>query len=254
MKNKFRIIQKGLNQIKVAISVFGLFVLFPQLGLANIPILPVTDIMGYPFLMAFSSFGITLIAVIIIEAVVLKRCSQLDYQESIKISAMANGFSTLIGGGIVITYSSSFAAMLFLFIGAYIFMVMFKSFSDNIEFLDRFGKKKALSYISFLVLGIIAYILGILAFPLYTISGHHFFGGIPLSTTGKIFISIPSMIILYLIGFGLSVISEGFIINRHFPGQEQNSLFTVLIMNGVSYLALLLYFIPFLIIRMNYYG
>lgn len=243
---------QGIKNTKITISILGLVCLYPQSGWANIPILPVTDIMGYPFLMAFSSFGLTLVAVIIIEALVLKRCSQLDYKEAVKLSAMANGFSTLIGGGIFIAYSSSFTAMFCLIIGAYIFMGIFKSFSHNIEFLERLGKKKVLSFISFLVLGITAYILGILAFPLYIISGHHFFGGISLSPLGKIFISIPSMIILYLIGFGLSVISEGYIINRHFPGQEKNSLFTVLIMNGVSYLVLLLYFIPFLIIRMNY--
>jgi hypothetical protein len=253
MRNKFDFRQEALRRINYLGAIFGLLCLFPQSGLANIPLLPVMDIMGYPFIMAITSFGITLVAVIIIEAIVLKRCSQLDYKESVTISAKANGFSTLIGGGIGITYSSSFAAMVCLLIGAYIFMLIFKSFSDNIDFLERFGKRKVLSFISFLALGIIAYILGILAFPLYTISGHHFFGGIPLSTAGKIFISIPSAILLYLIGFILSVISEGFIINRYFPIQEKNSLYTILIMNGVSYLILLLYLIPFLVVRMKYF-
>lgn len=233
------------NIITIVILTFSLI----QNGRANVPILPVMDIMGFPFLSAISTSGLALLVIILIEALVLQKRERLGYIKSLKLSGLANAFSTLLGGGIVISYSSSFAAMFGLIIGSIIFMFIFRSISQNIIYLKRFGQNVTLCFFAFFGLGIIVSVLGTLSMPLYNyFHAHHI--EIHFSTSSKIFISIPAAIGLYLIGFILTVISESYIIKRYFPDKENHGFYTILIMNIVSYLVLLVYFLPFLFVRM----
>ena len=88
-----------------------LFHAFPQPLEANAPLVAVGYFTGFPFMSAMWTFGLALIVVIFIEALVLRRREQLGFPEAFKLATFANVFSTLIGFLVFVTYSSSFAIL-----------------------------------------------------------------------------------------------------------------------------------------------
>jgi hypothetical protein len=186
--------------------------------------------MTLPMVSLYPSWGSSLLVVILIEMLVIKRKLNLKYAEALKLSCYANLFSTLIGVGIPLAYSSSFTFLIFWIPGSFLLFRWFTYLSTKTGFLVKFSKKKALCFLSFLAIGILGMVFGAILTPeINRINQNPF----------PLFLKIISLIVLLPTGFLITFITEGYIIARCYSQKPDKIISTVFFMNLISYLILL---------------
>lgn len=226
----------SINKVKILpLMLFFLFFIHKS-AYANVPI-GAALVMAFPLLSMFVSWGLALLAAILIEGLFLKKMLNLNYLAAYKASVLANAFSTLIGIGIAIAYSSSFAFLICWIPGAILLKRFFRFLTEKIRYLENFAKRKFFSFVAFLGIGFLGMILGGLLLPWSHFGSALYRGKIPAP---NFFLIIPAFAMLLILGFLITLITEGVIIARLFPQKERNILRAVAVMNLFSYLALLL--------------
>ena len=228
-------------KLSILLAAFVLLSLFPQAAYANEVLVPVVLIGAFTTVTAIRTFGIALLAVILIEALILRRREQLGYVQAFKISSLANLLSTFIGAGVAFWYSLGTFFFLGVLIGAAI-MTWFAS-----SFLNRTGYAQTStpwwigSYIGWVAGGIGGCTLGALTIP-----GHSYYPVHRLSfSESELVVAVFAAVGLLLLGFLGSVVSEGYVVARYIPNRKK-VLSTVLLMNTISYVALLVASSPFI--------
>ncbi len=209
----------------IALVTFFLFSI-RQPAYANVPI-GAAFVMAFPLLAIISSWGWALAAAVLIEGLILRRRLGLKYIEAFRASFLANLFSTLIGIGIGIAYSSSFAFLICWIPGTIILKRCFVSLAKSTGRFQNLAKRRILCFITFLGVGFIGVLLGGLLLH-WKSSAPNFFMIIPISA------------ILLILGFMITVITEGFIVARRFPQKQNDIIPAVVLMNLFSYSVLLL--------------
>jgi len=225
-----------MNRMKVINILFAFFItlIFARSSYSNVPIGGAVA-MTLPFVSLIPSWGFALVVVIFIEMLILKKHLDLQYLEASKISIFVNLLSTLIGAGIFIAYTSSFAFLICWIPGAIFLKKCFISLSDKTGYLQDFAKKKILTFFVFLSIGFIGFLFGALLTP-----------GIfelPVSQVFSKSISVISFIILLFLGFIITLIMEGYILVKHKSQKSDKVIPTILSMNAISYAVLLPFFI-----------
>ncbi len=185
-------------------------------------------------------YGVALIAIILIEALILSKREQISYRESLMLSLYANVLSTSIGLVIFLIYSSTIYIIILLGIPiSFSFAKMLKSFSANTGVLADLSRKTGLVVFIFAVVFVfVVPITGV-----FTISGHSYLnirGQAGFSNAQEIIIAILAAFVLVIIGFFLSIISEGFIITRQISKRRKEIVSTIFVMNLISYTVLML--------------
>jgi len=203
---------------------------------ANVPI-GAALMMTFPLMSMFVSWGLALLVAILFEGLVLKKSLELNYLQAFKASFLANAFSTLIGVGIAIAYSSSFAFLICWIPGTILLKRYFKILAEKSGYLLKFAKGKILPFVTFLGIGFIGMFLGALLLPWSHFGSGLYKGKIPEHND---FLIIPALIILLILGFIITVIIEGVIVARLFPEKQRKIVLAVLKMNFYSYVVLLL--------------
>jgi hypothetical protein len=231
ISDKFK---KEINK-KIKFSLLLTFLTLPLY--ADVPIGGAL-VMTLPMVSLYPSWGSSLVAVILIEMLVIKRKLDLKYLEALKLSLYANLFSTLIGAGIPLAYSSSFAFLIFWIPGSFLLFRWFTYLSTKTGFLKNSSKNKALRLLPFLAIGIIGFFFGYILTPVTVRLDEIIF---------PLFLQLISLIILLTTGFLITFITEGYIIARCYSQKPDKIISTVLLMNLISYIAL----IPVLSIGLN---
>jgi hypothetical protein len=225
-----------INKIKIILPMFIFLFFMYKSAYANVPI-GAAFVMAFPLVSMFVSWGLALLAAILIEGLFLKRMLNLNYLAAYKISILANAFSTLIGVGIAIAYSSSFAFLICWIPGAILLKRLFRYLAEKIGYLENFAKRRFLSFIAFLGIGFLGMILGGLLLPWSHFGSALYRGKVPAP---NFFLIIPAFAMLLILGFLITLITEGAIVARFFPQKQRNILRAVAMMNLFSYLAILL--------------
>lgn len=129
--------------------------------------MPVMTLMNIPFIMALGSAGILLAIVIVLEAYVLWRYPPLPLPEAIKLSVMANVYSTFIGACIAFAYSAGMFALFGSAIGAHWFTSMFVDLSEKTGKFTWLAERRKICFALFLFGG-----FGVLALGIAMMPGH----------------------------------------------------------------------------------
>jgi len=177
-------------------------------------------------------------AVVLIEALVLKRITPVKILPAIGISALLNLISTAVGILYFLSYSSSFL----LFIAAFICAGLFRNMCVKVLGIDdkmERKKRKVIDiflYLFFFGLAILSVFLGVLVMP-----GHNLFRTPAAYTSHAEFVTaIIAAVLLYLTGFILTVVIEGYFLKRIFLKYADKPLKTAVLMNVPSYIVLFL--------------
>jgi len=241
-----------LNKVRKILFIFVISLIFTQEVNGDVPLLPLSYTIGFSFWSIMRTFGCGFLLIIIIEAVVLEIREKLGFKKAFKLSIFANIFSTFIGGAIFFAYSSSFLFFVFLIIGSFLFSAFLKSLSSATGIFQKISERRYLLIILFFIAGYFTLFLGSLTIP-----GHDYMQPkLHFSNQKEVFLSISVCILLFLMGFILTFLSEGFIITRYISKKSTTIILTILIMNIISYLALLGasgYFILDTIFERNWY-
>lgn len=203
---------------------------------------PVIYFMGFPFISVIRTVGLTLLLIILIEALVLCIREKISYFETFKLSILTNIISTIIGLLFVgFTYSSITSIFFGLIIFAYLFAYMFTGFCNNIGYFQNFINTKKrlfflLAVLFFVTLGIIAPFLGVLTIP-----GHNYIPErIYFADKPEIFIALLGAGGLTLIGFFINFVIDGFFVSGYISEKRSSLSSSLLLMNVISYIAILI--------------
>lgn len=203
---------------------------------ADFPIWPVMSLMNIPFIATIASAGMLLVIVILLESLVLWISASLPLFESLKLSIMANLYSTFIGVCITVAYSAGLMAIVGSFIGARWFTSMFADLSENTGQFGWLAQRRNLCFILFLSGGLGVTFLGVAMMPGHGINYEHASLSIMRELEAKgVF---PGTLLLLASGFLLTCISEGYVLARKMKNKDK-VIKTVLLMNVVSYALLL---------------
>lgn len=205
-----------------------------NLTYANVPI-GGAAVMAFPLVSLLPTWGMSLIAAILIEMLVLKRKLDVKCLEAGKLSLYANLFSTLIGAMIAGAYSSFIALLIFSVPASILLLKFFNVIRGKTGFLRNFKKIKILGLLPFIAIGVIGLFLGGLLTPKL----YRFFPGQEPSQS----IKIISFCILLTLGYIITFLAEGFIIARCRSGKSNKIVAAVVSMNLISYAVLLPIFI-----------
>lgn len=214
----------------------GGLLFFAQVARANVGIGPIFYLM-LPYVSIITArltFGISLILIIAIEALVLWIRGRLSAIKSLILSLVANIFSMLIGVGIYWSLRSIFTMIAVLIGGTLLFAYMFISICKRTDFHSNLISKRIPHWVF--------YILSFLVFPLLCIAMGFVMSHIPYDYLyGNISSLVPGLAWggLLLIGFVLTIISEGFIVIRFVPKNHPKIISTVVLMNALSYAVLM---------------
>lgn len=228
---------KRPNKIKIALLLGTLTFATFKSAYANVPI-GGAMVMALPFVSLLSSWGLALVVAVLIEILVLKQRLDLKYFEAGKLSLYANIFSTLIGVGIGIAYSSSIAFLVCWIPGSIFLLKCFNSLSDKTGFLKHFTKIKILRIIPFLAMGIIGLFFGTFLTPEIYRS--------PQSQASNQFIKLISFVVLLALGFVITFLTEGYIIARRHLQKSDKIISAVILMNLISYTVLMAFFVLYI--------
>lgn len=196
--------------------------LLPLNAKADVAIIPIAMLSGFAPLMALSTAGLSLVAVIAIEAVVLRHREELDYRTSIKLSTLANLLSTFLG---FVTMALSSSGEMFLVVMPFVMVAIsgWKKENTGIDlghWMVRYFGSLAFCF-SAVHLAVLTVPGGVLR-PLSDFPSPQDFHKATLAAAG-----------LVVYGFILSVLSEGWLIGRNL---RRSSVFlTVVLMNLASY-------------------
>jgi hypothetical protein len=187
-----------------------------------------------PLLSVFTvrlTYGFSLVLIIAIEALVLKLRGRFGWKKSIILSFVANIFSTLIGMGIfgVCETFSLIYITAALFAGALLFAYMFNTIFRRTGYYSTLIANRFPNWVF--------YVACFLAFPLLCIAAW-LVGKAPATLTFRPS-SLAALGGLLIIGFILTIISEGFIVIRFVPKNYPKIVSTVVLMNALSYIVLI---------------
>ena len=149
----------------------------------------------------------------------------------------ANIFSTLVGVGIAIAYSSSTVFLICWIPGAILLQSYFNMFTEKTGCLADFSKKKIVSFIAFLTIGPLGLFLGNLLLPWSHFHSTLYRGQ---AVAPNYFLIIPVALALLLLGFMITLIVEGAVVARAVPQKQRDVFPAVVRMNLFSYIILLL--------------
>jgi hypothetical protein len=224
-----------MNRLRRVFLILGGILSFTQVAWADGGIGPIfLLILPLPWvsiLTARLTFGISLILIIAIEALVLKLRARLSCIKSLILSIVANIFSMLIGLGIwgVGVLGLIYAIIAALIAGTLLFAYMLISICRRTGYYSILVAKR--------IPHSVFYVISVLVFPLLCITAW-FVGRLP----GSLTFSLSSCVSwggTLLIGFILTIISEGFIVIRFVPENHPKIVSTVVLMNVLSYIVLI---------------
>ncbi len=207
-----------------------------KVAYANVPI-GAAFVMSFPVLSMFVTWGLALLAVILIEGFILKKKLDLNYVEAFNASFQANVFSTLIGIGIAVAYTSSVAFLVCWIPGAIVLQRYFKMLAEKTGCCVNFEKRKVVSFMASLGIGLMGLFLGSLLSP-WSHFGSALYKGKAIPP--NYFLIIPVSLALLILGFMITLIVEGAIVARLFPQKQKKVVPVVVVMNLFSYIFLLL--------------
>lgn len=221
-----------VNRLRRVFLTLGGILSFTQAAWADGGIGPVFLLM-LPYVSIITvrlTFGISLILIITIEALVLQLRGRLSTIKSLILSSVANIFSMLIGLGIFLVLPSHYAMIAVLIGGTFLFAYMFFSICQRTGYYSMLIPKTISRWFF--------YTISILVFPLLCIAGWFVLSHIPYdfpSPSNSTFVS-PALAWggLLLIGFILTIITEGFIVVRFIPKNHPKIISTIVLMNALS--------------------
>lgn len=234
-----------MNGRKIVLSsLFGCLWLASQ-ARADIPILPASYLIGFNILSTVRTAGFAFMAVFLIEALILRWHEQVGFWEAIKLSLMANLFSTAIGAAAFVTFQG-FCVNLCLFGGwAVLFAVLVNYLRSKTGFLGSLKLKTQTQTVLFAILfGILFFAVPILG--ILTIPGHDVFRAsrhwqqVGFSSAKEMYTAIISAVLLLGIGFIMTVISEASVIAKYISRKCTEVVATSFYMNLVSYILIIL--------------
>lgn len=218
---------------------FSAVLVFPHLAEANVPLVPVALLGGFSFMSVIFTAGLGLLVVILVEACVLRWVAVPSPLKSLMVSLFANLFSTVIGACVPIVYSSSFAMIPGVIIGAWL-MTRWLTFFRRHTSSSQPGKFFSVaSFFVFIGMGIAAVVLGV-----FTIPGHTYAPTrLEFINSGEVLLAICAAVALLGIGFLGTLVSEGYVL-AHYVSKYPKIVSALLPMNIVSYIVLLLISAP----------
>ena len=198
----------------------------------------VTYFTGFSFMSAMQTFGLALIVVIFIEALVLQRREHLRYPEAFKLATFANVLSTLIGFCVLLTYNSSMFIILCIPLGVALSVLMARSFLRNTGYLQQHPRMNDFSsdgsmVAVFLLISIASGSVSSFLLP----GGPDGISPIQRKFSGVSEVLVTTTLVAFLLtaGFVLTVISKGYAVACTISSKRPQLVATIVRMNLLSY-------------------
>ena len=198
----------------------------------------VTYFTGFSFMSVMQTFGLALIVVIFIEALVLRRGEHLRYPEAFQLATFANVLSTLIGFCIVMAHSSSIVVMPGILLGVALSVSMARSFLRNTGYLQQHPRMNDFSsdgsmVAVFLLISMASSSVSSFLLP----GGPDGISPIQRKFSGVSEVLVTTALVAFLLtaGFILTVISKGYAVACTISSKQPQLVATIVRMNLLSY-------------------
>ncbi len=209
---------------------------FASTAYANVAILPVVTYMTFPLNVILMTSGWLFSLIIVIEMFILQRTEKINLFESLKLSFLANLFSSFIGLCIAFSYLMGSFSLIGAAIGAHWFTSLFVDLSEKTGKFQTLAGRRKLCFWLFFIGGVLSAFLGMLIMPNRGVYRHKN----EFTTPDDIVIAMLGAVFLLVSGFLLSCISEGYLLAKKISIDNPNIIRTVLFMNFASYVILFL--------------
>lgn len=226
--------------IKTSSTITGSFILIllaTSYAYANVPI-GASVIINFPLIVYFSSYGLGLIAIILIESLILKKELQLrSALTSILLAGKINLFSFAIGLLIAISFSSGSILLASFLPGVFLFTFFSLKISKETQIFSKIPKPKLTFSVFYIAIGILTLYLCSVLMP-YTFLKHGILNTEIITELPSVVVTVLSMFSLLFIGFIATCISEGYYLSRY-TQRKDKIISSIIKMNAISYLALI---------------